>query len=58
MPHRVMTNRALAQGDGAFEAADRFVYTLKPTANRELTLILTRTGLTWRLTNVLLPVET
>jgi hypothetical protein len=45
-------------GDGAFEAADRFVYTLKPTANRELTLILTRTGLTWRLTNVLLPVET
>jgi len=45
-------------GGGAFEATDRFVYTIKPTTNRELTLILTRTGLTWRLTNVLLPVET
>jgi len=44
-------------GGGSFEAADRFVYTIKPTANRELTLILTRTGLSWRLTNVLLPVE-
>lgn len=44
-------------GSGSFEAADRFVYTIKPTASRELTLILTRTGITWRLTNVLLPVE-
>ena len=44
-------------GGGSFEAADRFVYTIKPTANRELTLILTRTGLSWRLTNVLLPAE-
>lgn len=44
-------------GSGSFEASDRFVYTIRATPNRELTLVLTRNGLGWRLTNVVLPIE-
>jgi hypothetical protein len=42
-------------GSGSFETTDRFAYTIKPTPSTDLTLILTRQGLKWRLTNVLLP---
>jgi hypothetical protein len=44
-------------GHGSFEAPDRFTYAIGPTPTRELTLILTRSGLSWQLTNVVLPVE-
>jgi hypothetical protein len=45
----------LENGSGSFETTDRFAYTIKPTTSTNLTLILMRQGLKWRLTNVLLP---
>jgi hypothetical protein len=54
------TNGTLAQrfdnGRSSFESTDKFTFSVSATTNRDVTLVLTRNGLNWQLTNVLMPV--
>ncbi len=55
------TSGTLAQrfenGRSSFESTDTFTFSIAATAQRELTLVLTRNGLSWQLTNMIVPVE-
>jgi hypothetical protein len=51
----VPLQQRLQNGRGTFESLDTFTLAISATPGNELVLVLTRTGLTWQLTNVRIP---
>jgi hypothetical protein len=50
-------DRPLADASGRFESSTRFTATVRTAAGAPVVFVLSRNGLRWRLTNILLPLE-
>lgn len=44
-------------GQGSFDSLSQFTFSVPAPSNRQLVLVLTRIGLAWQLTNIVLPVQ-